>query len=504
MSSTHVVWFKRDLRTVDNEALTRAAQQAHVICLYIYEPAVLNHPDYDARHLRFTNQCLAELDDRLSRLGGSLLIRFGPAVDVLNALYSECEFSTLHSHIETGNDVTYKRDLAVARWAKSMNVDWREYAQHGVFRRLKDRDGWSRRWLQQMRRPLFAEPESITFAQHGPSDGLKTAAELGLDGHRLIDPQQGGMSVAYETLHSFLTDRGSGYRFEMSSPNTAWSACSRISPHLAYGTISMREILQKTEARQARVRASRALNRTKGDPWLESLASFSKRLRWHCHFIQKLESQPDLEFQNMARVYDGMREPHFRDDFFDAWKAGLTGYPLVDACMRALRQTGWLNFRMRAMLVSFASYHLWLHWRPTAIFLAQQFVDYEPGIHYSQCQMQSGTTGINSVRIYSPIKQVADHDPDGQFIKRWVPELEAVPNEYIAEPDKMPATVQLSAGCVIGRDYPAPLVSHRAAVAAAKKRIYALRKTAGARAESKKVYVRHGSRRGPASRRRPS
>ena len=129
--------------------------------------------------------------------------------------------------------------------------------------------------------------------------------------------------------------------------------------------------------------------------------------------------------------------------------------------MRALRQTGWLNFRMRAMLVSLPP-TIWLHWRPTAIFLAQQFVDYEPGIHYSQCQMQSGTTGINSVRIYSPIKQVADHDPDGQFIKRWVPELEAVPNEYIAEPDKMPATVQLSAGCVIGRDYPAPLVSHRA------------------------------------------
>ncbi len=502
MTATHVVWFKRDLRTIDHEALAQAAEEARLICLYIYEPAVLTHSDYDARHLNFTNQCLAALDERLQQLGGRLVTRFGSAVEVLNTLHKECEFTTLHSHLETGNDVTYQRDLAVARWAKSMNVEWREYAQHGVFRRLKDRDGWSRRWLQQMRRPLLAEPESIAVPKQVPSDGLKTAADLGLVGHTLVDPQQGGMTAAYETLHSFLSDRGQGYRFEMSSPNTAWTGCSRISPHLAYGTISMREILQKTEARQARVRASRALGRTKGDTWLESLASFSKRLRWHCHFIQKLESQPELEFENMARVYDGMREPHFRDDFFEAWKAGLTGYPLVDACMRALRQTGWLNFRMRAMLVSFASYHLWLHWRPTALFLARQFVDYEPGIHYSQFQMQSGTTGINSVRIYSPIKQVSDHDPQGHFIRTWVPELEAVPSEFIAEPQKMPSSLQLSIGCIIGKDYPAPLVGHRAAVAAAKSRVYAVRTRADARAEAKQVYYRHGSRRGPSSRRR--
>ena len=96
-----------------------------------------------------------------------------------------------------------------------------------------------------------------------------------------------------------------------------------------------------------------------------ALTGFSGRLRWHCHFMQKLESEPAIEFHNFARAYDGLREGEFNEAYFDAWRLGMTGYPMVDACMRSLVATGWLNFRMRAMLVSFASYHLWLHWRQT-------------------------------------------------------------------------------------------------------------------------------------------
>ncbi len=210
--------------------------------------------------------------------------------------------------------------------------------------------------------------------------------------------------------------------------------------------------------------------------------------------MQKLEDEPELEFQNISRVYDGLRENDFSQERFETWKAGQTGYPMIDACMRALHETSWINFRMRAMLMSFASNHLWLHWRPTAIYLAKHFLDFEPGIHFSQCQMQSGTTGINTVRIYSPAKQVIDHDPTGLFIRKYVPELARVPEEYLPEPHLMPLDLQGKVGCVLGKDYPQPIVDHRTAYKLARDRIYAIRQTAEAVTESKRVFTKHGSR----------
>ena len=289
----------------------------------------------------------------------------------------------------------------------------------------------------------------------------------------------------------------------MSSPVTAADSCSRLSAHLAYGTISIRQVYQVLEDRQALLRRSRKAGKSTG-AWLTSLASFSKRLHWHCHFIQKLEDEPALEFRNLARAYDGLRENDFSDERFIAWQQGQTGYPLIDACMRCLAETGWINFRMRALLVSFASYHLWLHWRPTALFLAKQFVDYEPGIHFSQFQMQSGTTGINAIRIYSPVKQVQDQDPGGTFIRRWVPELSQVPDIYLAQPELMPAHEQKAAHCELGVDYPLPIVEQVSALKSARDKIFSVRSTGSARKEAQTVYKKHGSRKRPAARRKPA
>ena len=132
----------------------------------------------------------------------------------------------------------------------------------------------------------------------------------------------------------------------------------------------------------------------------KSLRSFKSRLAWHCHFIQKFYDQPSIEKENMSTSYNGLRENDFNEKYFKAWTDGQTGYPFIDACMRYLKSHGWINFIMRAMLVSFASYQLWLDWRVTSKYLSKYFTDYEPGIHYSQFQMQSGTTGINTLRIY--------------------------------------------------------------------------------------------------------
>jgi deoxyribodipyrimidine photo-lyase len=217
--------------------------------------------------------------------------------------------------------------------------------------------------------------------------------------------------------------------------------------------------------------------------------------------MQKLEDEPEIEFRNIHSAYNGLRDGTLSTEEgqqrLAAWQAGLTGYPMVDACMRYCQATGWLNFRMRAMLASFAAYHLWLPWRQPALFLARHFLDFEPGIHFAQFQMQSGTTGINTLRIYSPAKQLADQDPHGTFVRRWVPELEGVPDGWLAEPHRMPQSIQQSAACRIGRDYPMPIVDHATAYRKARAALGAVRRTPAAAAEAKRVYARHGSRKQP-------
>jgi deoxyribodipyrimidine photo-lyase len=268
----------------------------------------------------------------------------------------------------------------------------------------------------------------------------------------------------------------------MSSPVTAYQSCSLLSPHIAFGTLSIREVVHAMQKRQRELMLSPTDETVK---WTSAMRSFSARLRWHCHFIQKLEDQPQSEFNNLHTAYNELRTKPINVAYFEAWKDGRTGYPMIDACMRALKATGWINFRMRAMLMSFASYHLWLHWREPALHLARLFVDYEPGIHYSQVQMQSGTTGINALRIYNPIKQGLDHDPNGTFIKKWIPELSHMSINYIHAPWRAPSEMN---------GYPMPIVDEKIARITAANKIYALRRNMQYKMESKRIMVKHGSR----------
>jgi deoxyribodipyrimidine photo-lyase len=492
-----LVWFKRDLRVRDHQPLVEASARGELLCLYVHEPELLGTPGHGALQVGFINESLRELRDNLRALGGELTLHVGSMPEVLDAIHREHGITALYSHRETGNRLTYERDLRVGAWAEQRGIPWHEYNQFGVVRRLKSRDGWAAKWARFMIRPLLDAPTSIRPYTGIDPQEIPSIKELGLEPAPQTDVQHGGESLAHQTLASFLETRGAGYRYEMSSPVLAVHSCSRLSPYLAFGNISLRTVYQRARARSAEIKALRKEGADLDARWLQSLSSFQSRLRWHCHFMQKLEDEPELEHHALNRALDGLREPDFRQDYFDAWATGQTGYPLVDACMRALLHTGWINFRMRAMLMSFASYHLWLPWRPTALHLARHFLDFEPGIHFSQAQMQSGVTGINAVRIYSPIKQVIDQDPSGVFIKQYVPELEPVPPEHIAEPHKMPPALQKSIGCVIGKDYPAPIVEHGPAYSEARRRIYAARRTKEAKAESERVYEKHGSRRRP-------
>jgi|TARA_B110000914_G_scaffold2017_1_gene1739 deoxyribodipyrimidine photo-lyase len=477
----NVVWFKRDLRLEGHEALVEAANHGPVLPLYIIEPELWKRNDLSHRQYIFLCDCLHELNQSLEAIGQGLIIKLGDAVQVLQDIHTRHTIKALWSHQETWNGWTYERDKLVRSWAKKNVIEYFEPAQNGVIRGLKDRNGWASKWYRQMKRPLHDAPKKLQSINQ-ISDKLPSINDLGLQKDGCLTPQKGGRSEGLRLLQSFLKERGESYTKEMSSPVTAYSSCARLSAHLAFGTLSIQEVFQATESRNKEIR--QMIRGTKGN-WPSALRSFSGRLRWHCHFIQKLEDEPRIEFENMHSAYNGIRENDFNNVYFEAWKTGRTGYPMVDACMRALIATGWLNFRMRAMLMSFASYHLWLHWRAPALHLAKLFTDYEPGIHYSQTQMQSGTTGINSIRIYNPIKQGTDHDPEGKFIRQWIPELINMTQEFIHTPWK--ASLYMNS-------YPMPIVNEKIARKAAADILYGLRKHKSHKENAQKIFKKHGSR----------
>jgi deoxyribodipyrimidine photo-lyase len=430
---------------------------------------------------------LVELRAALAALGQPLVVRVGEAVDVLEDLRQHLPVGALWSHEETGNRWTYARDRGVRGWARAHGVAWHERPQTGVVRCLGSCDGWADRWDRFMRRPIVRVPLRLMPVPGIEPGAIPPADALGLPADPCPQRQPGGRAAGRAALRSFLAERGRPYQRAMSSPTMGAVHCSRLSPHLAWGTVSVREALQAAEARLA------ALSPDERHPWRGALRSFIGRLHWHCHFVQKLETEPSIEHRSLHPAYDGLRGDD--ETRLAAWSEGRTGWAFVDACMRMLRATGWLNFRMRAMVTSVAAHQLWLDWRPAGLPLARLFADYEPGIHWPQCQMQSGATGTNTIRIYNPVKQGHDHDPDGAFVRRWCPELARVPARWIHTPWEMPALEQAGAGCLIGRDYPAPIVDHIAAARAARDAVWAVRRRRGFARAADAIQARHGSRR---------
>jgi len=483
-----VVWFKRDLRLHDHVPLAEAAARGPVLCLQITEPGFWSQPDASTQHFGFVQESLHDLEQALQARGMQLHRMTGELPEVLERLWSATRFERLYTHEETGNDFTYRRDQAVARWCRERAVAWSESPQFGVVRRLASRNGWHRRWAAHVGAPQVDSPESWAPATAPwPVSEIPSAALLGLCDADVPHRQRGGRAAGLAVLHDFLNERSASYRGGISSPLSAPTACSRLSPYLAHGCLSLREVVQATRDRMAGLSPEARHHRL-------GLEAFVSRLAWHCHFIQKLESEPELEWRNLHRGYDGLREDDFNAAHFEALTEGRTGWPLVDACVAMLRETGGVNFRMRAMLVSVAAYPLWLHWRPVGEWLARQFLDYEPGIHWSQLQMQSGTTGINTTRVYNPIKQARDHDPQGHFARRWLPALHRVPDAWLFEPWRMPEAVQARCGVRVGVDWPLPVVDLERATREAKTRLHQRRALPEVKAAEADIVRRHGSR----------
>jgi deoxyribodipyrimidine photo-lyase len=433
-----VLWFKRDVRLEDHPALHRALEvcaqhRACLLPLYVIEPGLWAQADASARQWRFISDGLDELATELEQRGSALMRVAGPFLHTLEALSSQLHICALVSHQETGNAWTFKRDLAVKRWLASHQIPWIECLQLPILRGqstdLEQRNSTVEAFFSA---PVLTAPDQLPPVPHVLLSELhvpqaKHNPFLRRDNQWPDEQTQpGGRSRGLALLARFIESHHTRYLQTIAHPIQARTYSSRLSAHLAWGSLSMREVIQ---------RANDARRSAEHPSHLRNWDAFIGRLHWQGHFIQKLEWVPQLETQAQNPLYADLRPWNdTAQRHVQAWYEGQTGIPMVDAAMRCLRVTGWLPFRMRAMVISAASYPLWIPWQASAPLLAGLFTDYEPGIHYAQVQMQSGVTGINAMRVYNPVKQGLDHDPEGEFVRRWCPELRHRPLARLHQP----------------------------------------------------------------------
>jgi len=474
----NIIWLKRDLRLSDHSPLNKCEKlNKNYSFIYIFEPSIINYPDTSLRHLQFIYHSLQAMNKKLVKYKRQVSIYYGEADEVFINLIKNNNIECIYSYQESGIPITYERDLKLKKIFKNNKILWNEYQRDGIIRGIKNRKGWDKKWYSTMSIPI----ENTKISINSNNDTLKCEFKMNLD---LLDKlkdypssfKRPGEQEAFKTLKSFAEKRGFNYTKFISKPNESRKSCGRISVYLAWGNISVRQAYQYVKNHENYKYNKRAFN------------GLLTRLKWRCHFIQKFEVECEIEkvcanrgFENLNRTNNPM--------LIQSWKDGNTGIPLVDANMRCLKKTGWINFRMRAMLVSVFCHHFDCDWREGVYHLAKLFLDYEPGIHFSQFQMQAGTTGINAIRIYNPIKQSYDHDEKGIFIKKWVKELEFHTKEDIHEPWNVPPMLkQMNYNKC---NYPDPVVDINKSSSEARKKIWNHRKLLSVKKDNYRILTTH-------------
>jgi len=458
-----VVWHRADLRIADNPAVTAAAAESdRLLPFFVFDPGFYTgrRAACDAR-IEFLHDCLRDLDRQYRDVGGAgLTYAHGDPLDVLRR-FVDAGWEVVAGASATGR-YGRRRD---ERAREKLGV--RFVAGDGLVRDAdRPRDGWSdhvESWLADDQ--FDWDPRSVSVEEIDTDiDPERVSDAYGVDSTKTRVPT-GGRGPAQERLRAF-TERIADYPGAISSPVDAREGTSGLSPYLRFGCLSVREVHRHVDERAPDGRGK---------------SMFVSRLFWNRHYTQKLLDWPGWLDEAVNPVYRGFNRDRHDPDLVAAWKRGETGFPMVDASMRCLRETGWLNFRMRALCASVYFHVLQQPWRIGADHFYRHLIDGDAAINYTQWQSQCGLVGRPGLRLYDPRKQVRDQDPDGEFVTRWVPELDPLPAAYLDAPEKTPLSVQHEAGVEIGETYPYPVADYEVARSEFRDRYGAVHGAAAAR-----------------------
>lgn len=438
-----VVWFRRDLRIADHEPLYRAACRGAVIPVFVFDRALLHHPETAAARVGFMLDCLKCLDQDLRERGGRLILRFGDPVQVLPQLIRETGADGIYAYTDCERIYGRVRDgrLNQALTQEQLKIRWFEPAASTST--LMPYPQYRNSWYADMEAEVVPTPQQICVPDDVAGEVLPNLLDLGHGTDRKPIPP-GGTQAARNLLDEFLAEKTERYYWQLSYPSA--EATTGLSPHIKFGAISTRECYQIVQ--QLKRSPDLRVQRTR-----KQLVS---RLRWGNGFTQRFRYLPQLELRSLYTVFDE-EGWSFDESLYQAWQFGQTGFPIIDASARCLLETGgWqaLNFRSRAIYASFLSNLLGIDWRYGALHFMRHLIDGDCPIDHYQWAMQSGVTHCLDktwTRIYNPGQQAIDRcDPEGIFIKRWVPELAHLPAAQLGQPPPV-------------KGYPAPILDYKLA-----------------------------------------